>query len=383
MIHVIAVDDEGPALKRIGKLLESIDDARLIAQFDRPTQCLDYVLTCPLSIDLALLDMEMPGMHGLELAKKLREHRPELHIAFLTAYEDYAREAFDVEALDYLLKPVAEEDLARTFKRLEQRSGLIRGRMADKAVAYGAELLCEVSSFGTFTILSKNGAEVRFRNSKSRELLAFLHYYRGKPVTKSHILDSLWSGKDMDRAQVNLYSTVYQLRKDLETAGLQGIVEQRKTGGGSYILQWPSPIKDDVEQFEQLIAHYKHSNAAASLIKAIQLYGEGFLAGSGYDWAAPRQAELELHFIQLLQSQFNIYIAQHRYDLALHPMRSLVRLLPLDERQHVRMTALFLLTDRRRDARDYFDMISNYLDISENSALNDFDALLENPTAFL
>ena len=383
MIRIIAVDDEGPALKRIGKLLDAVDGVKLIAQFDRPKKCLDYVLTSSDNIDLALLDMEMPGMHGLELAKRLREHRPDIHIAFLTAYEGYARDAFDVDALDYLLKPISEADLARTIKRFEQRSGRKHVVSLGNSANSPVQPFCKVSSLGPFTILMRNGTTVRFRNSKSRELLALLHYYRGKPVGKSLILDSLWPGKDMDRAQVNLHSTVYQLRKDLEAAGLQGVVEQLKTGGGSYSLQWPSPIEDDVEEFERLSEQYTLTNATEPLIRAIQIYGDGFLAESGYSWSAPRQAELELSFIRLLDSLFNVYIKLDRFDLAFHSMKRLVQLLPLDERQHVRMTALLLLTNQQQDAKSYFDMIANILDISENSILHNFELLSRNPTAFL
>jgi DNA-binding LytR/AlgR family response regulator len=103
MIRIVAVDDESPALRRIGNMLETIEDVKICGLFDKPTALLEYALTEPEPIDLALLDMDMPTMHGLELAKRLLDCRPELHIAFVTAYEEFARDAFDVEALDYLL----------------------------------------------------------------------------------------------------------------------------------------------------------------------------------------------------------------------------------------------------------------------------------------
>jgi two-component system, LytTR family, response regulator len=70
--------------------------------------------------DLALLDLEMPEMDGLEVARVLKRERMPL-LAFVTAYDEYAVRAFEVNAIDYLLKPVAPERLALTFKRTRER----------------------------------------------------------------------------------------------------------------------------------------------------------------------------------------------------------------------------------------------------------------------
>jgi len=377
MIRVIAVDDEGPALKRVGKLLQSMDRVQVGGLFDSAKLFLEHALTTTEPIDLVLLDMEMPGLHGLELAKRLRAVRPEIHVAFLTAYEEFARDAFDVEALDYLLKPITVEDLARTIDRFERRSNRHAAAETDSARKLA------VSSFGPFSVTTDQGVSIRFRNSKSRELLAYLHHAGEKPVSKAQIMDDIWHGRDVERTQVNLHSTVYQLRKDLEACGLYGIVEQTKTAGGSYALRWPGPVQDDVADYEQACRQYKRTKSLTYAIRAIQLYGGGFLEAGGYSWASPRQAELELSYAELLEGMVDAYLKQKRYEIALSPMQKWVQLQPLDERLQAKLVALLLLLNREGEALKVYKQAEELLEDAEESALPDFSHLLADPASFL
>lgn len=372
MIRVIAVDDELLALRRVRKLLETFGEVQLCGLFDKAQAFLEHVLTTPEEIDLVLLDMEMP-LHGLEVARRLRVIRPEIHIAFLTAHEEYAREAFNVEALDYLLKPVDKEALEKTIRRFIQRSN--RSGANETLPERGTS----VRSFGPFEVTTETGEQIRFRNSKGRELLAYLHLHRGRPVSKAQIMDEIWHGRDLERSQANLYSTMYQLRKDLEVCGLHGIIEQSKTAGGSYSLRW-SVAFDDVAAFEEEIRMYMRTSSLMHVVRAVQLYGDGYLTGSGYGWAAPRQAELELSYIDMLEAMANAYVKQQRYETALDPMQKWAKLLPLDVRLHAKMITLLLLMNREADAREYHELALELLDTDDKSEL-DFSRLSANPSS--
>lgn len=372
MIRIVAVDDELPALRRVGKLLETFEEVRVCGLFDKSMAFLEYVLTEPEPIDLVLLDMDMPTLHGLELARRIRECRPEIHIAFLTAYEEFARDAFDVEALDYLLKPVMKEDLSRTIGRFLKRSGRNGGE--DKQAERGIT----VHSFGPFTVTTDTGAQIRFRNSKGKELLAYLHHYRGKPVSKAQIMEEIWYGRDVERTQVNLHSTVYQLRKDLEAYGLSDLIEQTKMAGGSYSLNW-SVSFDDVVAYENEVRLFQRTLSLTHALKAVQYYGGGFLTGSGYGWAAPRQAELEQCYTKLLEAIVTAYVRQQRYDIVLNPMRKLTELHPLSGRIHAKMIALLLLMNRESDAKAYHELVREMLDRTEESEM-DYALSLADPS---
>ncbi|MCC3375453.1 response regulator [Cohnella sp. REN36] len=377
MIHIAAVDDEWPALKRVGKLLETMEGVQVSGLFGSAREMLEHALTKADALDLVLLDVEMPGMQGLELARRLRAVRPEIQVVFITAYAEFARDAFEVEAMDYLLKPVTAEDLEKTLARYARRFGR-ETSMPDREPS---EPGLSVRSFGPFDVVSPLGSSVRFRNSKSRELLAYLHHHRGRTIGKSQILEDLWHGGDIERTQATLHSTVYQLRKDLEACGIDYAIEQARTAGGSYSLRW-TVTRDDVTAFRTEYEIFQRTSSLTNVIRAIQLYGDGYLAGSGYAWAAPRQAELELIFIELLEAMANAYVRQQRYEIALNPLQKWAELLPLSGRLHAKMIALLLLTGKEKDARAYHELALELADRPEESELLDFDRLAAHPASW-
>jgi serine phosphatase RsbU (regulator of sigma subunit) len=138
MIRAVIVDDEAPARDRLRQMLapqmvsvigEAADGEEAVARIDE------------LRPDLVFLDIQMPALTGLEVASRLRAPRP--RIVFCTAYDHFAIEAFELHAVDYLLKPVNRDRLARTVERIrteidEQRR---TAREQDEAVRTQRRLL--------------------------------------------------------------------------------------------------------------------------------------------------------------------------------------------------------------------------------------------------
>ena len=103
---------------------------RIAAACDDGGTALDAIAT--LRPDIAFLDIRMPGLTGLEVAAGALQASPATQVVFVTAYEQYAIDAFDKGAVDYLLKPIARERLQATLQRLQARAG--------KGVAHGSAL---------------------------------------------------------------------------------------------------------------------------------------------------------------------------------------------------------------------------------------------------
>lgn len=115
MLKVMIVDDELPALKMADSVLRTFDDVNMCGMFSDPEELLESLQAN--SVDMVLVDMKMPGMHGLELAGRIQELRPEVFIVFVTAYDDYAVDAFETEALDYIMKPITADRMKKTLER--------------------------------------------------------------------------------------------------------------------------------------------------------------------------------------------------------------------------------------------------------------------------
>jgi len=117
-LRLIIADDERPAREFLKKLLREFPEAELIGEAENGVDALELIKTA--RPDLALLDLRMPELSGLEVVKSLRKSQMPL-VAFVTAYDEYALSAFEINAVDYLLKPVEKSRLAETLLRAAER----------------------------------------------------------------------------------------------------------------------------------------------------------------------------------------------------------------------------------------------------------------------
>lgn len=116
-MKVAIIDDEPYSREEMKHLLSGYSWVEVVGEASSAEKGLEIILTK--EPDVLFLDIEMPGMSGVDLAEALQKmkHKPE--VVFATAYPDYALKAFRVEAVDYLLKPFEEDQLAQTMERLK------------------------------------------------------------------------------------------------------------------------------------------------------------------------------------------------------------------------------------------------------------------------
>src|SRR5690349_16584059 len=115
-LKALVVDDEAPALDELRYLLEQDPRIGEVLTSDAATEGLRILQAT--DVDVVFLDIQMPGLTGLELAQVLGRFRTPPQVVFVTAHEQHAVEAFDVHAVDYVLKPVRAERLAEAVRRV-------------------------------------------------------------------------------------------------------------------------------------------------------------------------------------------------------------------------------------------------------------------------
>ncbi|MCA0173657.1 LytR/AlgR family response regulator transcription factor [Bacillus sp. RAR_GA_16] len=118
VINILIVDDERYSRQELVHLLGQFQTVNVCGEADSGESAV--VKAVQLHPDVVFLDVEMPGMNGMEAASALHELKKPPHIVFATAYPEFAAEAFRYEAIDYLLKPYDEEQLHQTVQRLEK-----------------------------------------------------------------------------------------------------------------------------------------------------------------------------------------------------------------------------------------------------------------------
>lgn len=120
MLKALIVEDEYPARMELRYLLEPYrQDLEVIGEAQSVREAM--ALIAALDYDVIFLDVQMPGSTGLELARTLKAQKPQLGVVFVSAHENYAVDAFAIDVVDYLLKPVSPERIAETVRRLLER----------------------------------------------------------------------------------------------------------------------------------------------------------------------------------------------------------------------------------------------------------------------
>lgn len=213
---ILAVDDERLLLIALENAIrEAVPDADIIA-FRKAAEALTYIEEH--QVDVAFLDIQMRGMDGLTLGKKLLEVDPCINIIFCTGYDDYVSEAFrDVRCNGYITKPV-------DAKKVLQEMQHLRVPLAPD-ITKKIRLQC----FGNFEAFV-NGEPIQFERAKTKELLAYLVNAYGAVCTNNEIIVNLWDDDD------DHYSYYKKLRQDLLTTleryGCSDIIYRQRNGIG-------------------------------------------------------------------------------------------------------------------------------------------------------
>ena len=143
-IRTVIADDEEPARNELFFQLARLEDVEVVGQATNGLEALELIES--LRADLSLLDVQMPGLTGFEIVRALVAKKIDSRVVFVTAYDQYAIEAFKINAVDYLLKPVEPNRLSQTLARVrELLASAARGDSA--ASKLQAEALEKIAAF--------------------------------------------------------------------------------------------------------------------------------------------------------------------------------------------------------------------------------------------
>jgi len=140
VIRAVIVDDEKPSREELKFLLSKFSEFNIIGEFDNAFDALAYlVVSTP---DIVFFDINMPGFNGIQLADAIKNSENPPLVVFITAYSDYAVKAFEVEAFDYLLKPIDAARFAKTIKKIKDKFNVsLKPKLRFVICQYEEELL--------------------------------------------------------------------------------------------------------------------------------------------------------------------------------------------------------------------------------------------------
>jgi two-component SAPR family response regulator len=250
-MKVIIVDDEKHAINTLKRNLNGIVEEENINTFDRSINALEYVKDN--DVDVAFLDIDMPEINGINLAKEIKKYKPKVNVIFCTGYSEYMQQAIQLHASGYLLKPSDKEKVKEAIDNLLYPLDPTKNHFYAK-------------TFGNFDFYV-DGVPLRFSRSKSKELLAYLVSLQGATANRKEISAILFEDEYNLKTQ-NYLSKIYkELIETLESVGAKNLVKK------GYNTYWV-----DVSLFSSDLFDYTKGDP-----QAINSYTGEFMIQ--YEWA--------------------------------------------------------------------------------------------------
>lgn len=260
-MRTIIVDDELLMLKSFMRESEGIQNLNIVGSFQNPEDALDFVKNN--EIDLAIMDIEMPQMSGLELAKKIREINKGILIVFISAFEEYVRESNKIGADYYIVKPHERSVIEMMVEKMQVLSANNR-----KSIY--------IQMFGRFNVL-KDGVPITL-TGKAKEILALICTRRGKEISNEELYSVIWEGRDYDNISMKVYyNAIRRLKDALEKAGVSDILMSTTRGQmlNTSIIDcdyytWQDKNPDDRSRFEgEFLSEYHWAESMLTDIMSV------------------------------------------------------------------------------------------------------------------
>ncbi len=228
---ILAIDDEKIILEDLEYTLKSINDTFEVITAYSAQQAMEIVRNK--ALDLVITDIQMPEVDGLTLAEFIKKKQPKCRVIILTAYEEYALEAWKLYLDGYLLKPVIKSQLISVMEHIGLNSHPTQKNL--RAVCFG--------EFKLYT----HDKQINFGRSKSEELMAILINECGRYVSVSEICDILWGNSIEDKKKKTYCrQLIHNIRMTLREYSAEDVLMHKRS---YYAID---PQKVDCDYFELL-----------------------------------------------------------------------------------------------------------------------------------
>lgn len=212
---IYIIDDEPLVLRASEQIVRRALPEAEIETFESGNDALEAIKKNRRYPDTVFSDIEMPGISGLELAVRLKGISPRTRIVFVTAYSEYALEAFRVHANGYILKPM------NAMRVVEEVNGIREERKEP-------EERLQIQCFGYFEVFWK-GKPLMFARKQTKELLAYLVDRKGAACTAEEIATAIWEDfSNIKNAKTQIRVLISDLRNTLTNIGMEDLVIRRR-----------------------------------------------------------------------------------------------------------------------------------------------------------
>ncbi|MFS0554919.1 response regulator [Brevibacillus sp. 179-C9.3 HS] len=368
-MRALLVDDEQLSLKHLQRLLEKdVSGVKVVGAYTNPLEAIEQAIS--LQPDVVFLDINMPRISGLEIGERLQgiDNSPE--IVFVTGYDKYAVDAFELCALDYIMKPVQLQRLQKTMDRLHERIKSAQEEAAPVRVESVVSIQCFNSIL--FHLPNQEPQEIKWRTNKARELFAYLLHHRNKMIDKNSLIELLWPDYDGSKGVTQLYTTIYLIRQTLKRYGLQTISINKGNLEGGYKLTIDSATID-VEEWENRLKQLPTLSLAsmAEHEQVLAAYTGDYFGDYDYLWAEYERERLRRMWLQLAKTMSSFYLGHGRMREAINVNQRIQHLHPLEEDSYMFLMQLYASLDDHAAVEEQYQLLTSRWELELGSAANE------------
>lgn len=345
MITAVLVDDERPSLKELEYLLRDYPDITVTGMFTDPVDALENIAKTKPSV--VFLDIDMPRLRGIDAASEILSRSPRTDIVFVTAYDLFAIDAFDLQALDYILKPIDKSRFKKTVERIAKNN--------PEEPAEGSRAF-KIKCFGKFQAGWSDEDPIKWRSEKTRELFVYLLFNRQRSLSKDELLDVLWAEDAPEKAIRQLYNGIYYIRKALEANG----VDRRVMSVNNDYKVVLGQVDFDVERFMGLSKELKNLSIE-ELQEIDRLYSDDYLSGEDYMWPVFERERLSSLYLQNLVILSQKYIENGEFEHSEDVLLKAFNKYPFEEILTEKLLEIYCLKNYKYKAIKHFEVFSGIM----------------------
>lgn len=338
MLSAVIVDDEIHVLNLLKMFLQKTEQVNVLETFTEPSEALENIIN--IKPDVVFLDIEMPEINGLELANRLMEQNDKLMVVFVTGYNQYALEAFQVNALDYILKPVNPNRIQKCVSRLIK---LRSPRYQEKADIREKKICC----LGDFEVYGNNGV-IKWPTQKVEEMFAYFIFNRDSNVEGEELGEILWPEGDPDRIKANLHTSLCRLRKVIKENGLPIDICSKKGGKGVYRCNLQELSCDFIEFENAALKNAVINKSNVDKFEQIcSLYRDDLFSKKNYEWCEGKKEYLRRCYLNMLKNIALFYLEEGLYEKAMDKLQTIKIKSPFDEEVHQMILRIYSIQKTR------------------------------------
>ncbi|MGE7091555.1 response regulator [Lysinibacillus sp. NPDC048646] len=321
VIRAVLIDNEPLALHYFQNKLQNFLQIEVIQTFTSVKLFLNNLPS--MEFEVIFLEIKLDELSGLEVADIIKTNRPHVSVIFITSYRDFAIQAYEVGALDYLLKPISHARLEKTVLRIEHEFSM------QKLTQQASSTLLKVQCFDQFAVYSNNSL-VSFKTEKTKELFSYFILHPNMPIHRDYLIEILWPDLDYVRAKSNLHTALSYLRKTLNNIGYTNcIIFTNKY----YIFEKPN-IMCDLYEFQKYYNDFTKLEFPPIFLinQCLTIYKNGLLVFDDYGWATTYKDKHYKSYIDLLEKGIQATILTET-DTAIDYLNSLLEYDPYNEQK--------------------------------------------------